>query len=73
MAYILLDFVCLRSSSSKLKSPATAVADGEDTESPFGPEIAFATGFEEATPPMPAIAMPPGKKDRKIFFQLNLS
>lgn len=40
-----------------MKSPATEVAEGEATESPFGPEIAFATGLEDATPPLPAIAI----------------
>lgn len=53
------------------KSPATAVAVGDDTDSPFGPEIAFATGFEEATPPTPAIAIPSETKNNHHCFQLN--
>lgn len=51
---------CLRSSSSALKFPATAVAKGDATDKPFGPEIAFATGLDDATPPSPAIAIPFG-------------
>lgn len=36
------------------------MAVGDATESPLGPDIAFAMGFEDATPPSPAIAMPVG-------------
>lgn len=69
---VLLGLVCLSSSLLNEKSPATAVADGDDTDSPFGPEIAFATGFEEATPPTPAIAIPSERSNREDFFQLKL-
>lgn len=69
--WVLLGFVCLSSSSLNEKSPATAVADGDDTDRPLGPEIALATGFEEATPPTPAIAIPSERSKVKNFFQLT--
>jgi len=48
----------LKAAASSGETPAMAVALGEATANPFRPERATAFGFEEATPPSPAIERP---------------